>query len=121
MGSFGVTQKPVILVVEDDAEELARIEAEIASRYATHYEIVARATGDEEMLEELVGEGRELALVLVDQWLPETTGVELLATVKLLSPATKRGLLVEWGSWGERATAEAIVDAMALGHIDYYV
>jgi thioredoxin reductase (NADPH) len=121
MGSLVVTQKPVILVVEGDAGELARIEAEIASRYATHYEIVARATADGEMLEELVDEGREIALVLVDQWLPETTGVELLATVKLLSPATKRGLLVEWGSWGERATAAAIVEAMGLGHIDYYV
>lgn len=118
---LGTALNPVILVIADDGDERAGIEAEIESRYASHYEIIARPSADEFMLQDLADEGRDIALVLVDQWLPETTGVEFLATVKLLSPATKRGLLVEWGAWGEQATAAAIIEAMTLGHIDYYV
>jgi thioredoxin reductase (NADPH) len=30
-------------------------------------------------------------------------------------------LLVAWGDWGDRATAKAILDAMALGRIDYFL
>ncbi len=114
-------RNPVILLIADDSAERAGIEAEIGSRYASHYEIIARPSQDRHLLQELVEEGRDIALVLVDQWLSESTGVEFLASVKLLSPATKRGLLVEWGAWGEQATAAAIVEAMTFGHIDYYV
>ena len=34
-------------------------------------------------------------------------------------PSAKRALLVEWGAWGDRETADAIL--MALGQIDYYL
>ena len=59
--------------------------------------------------------------MLAAQWLPETTGSELLERVGQLHPHAKRGLLVAWGEWGHRPTAEAIFDSMALGRIDYYV
>jgi thioredoxin reductase (NADPH) len=29
-------------------------------------------------------------------------------------------LLIDWGAWGDRATADAILEAMARGRIDYY-
>jgi thioredoxin reductase (NADPH) len=41
--------------------------------------------------------------------------------VHQLHPHAKRGLLIEWGAWGDRATGEAIHDAMEHGRIDYYV
>jgi thioredoxin reductase (NADPH) len=115
--------KPVILVVDDDRDELDRIARELSLRYATHYEIICEISPDEgkQLLRQLLGEGRKIALVLIDQWLPGTTGVEFLAEMRHLSPHTKRGLLVEWGAWGEEATADAIVEAMTFGHIDYYV
>ena len=48
-------------------------------------------------------------------------GEELLERVNDLHPHAKRGLLIEFGAWGDEDTADAIRRAMALGHIDYYV
>ena len=45
----------------------------------------------------------------------------LLARVRELHPRAKRGLLIEWGAWRFEHTTDAIMEAMALGHIDYYV
>jgi thioredoxin reductase (NADPH) len=114
---------PVILVVDDDLGELDRISKELASRYARHYDVICESSPEQakRLLREVLGDRRQIALVLIDQWLPATTGVRFLAEMKHLSPHSKRGLLVEWGAWGEEATAEAIVEAMTFGHIDYYV
>ena len=35
-----VSQKPVLLVVDDDLKELRRVKGELFSRYASHYDIV---------------------------------------------------------------------------------
>ena len=53
--------------------------------------------------------------------LAEDTGADLLAYVKHVHPRAKRGLMVDRGAWGDKRTTEAILSAMALGHIDYYV
>ena len=115
--------KPLLLVVDDDLKELRRIKEELLSRYARHYDVVCQSSPEEakRLLGEVLVAGRKIALVLIDQWLPETTGVEFLAEMKRVSPNTKRGLLVEWGAWRQTATAEAIVEAMTFGYIDYYV
>jgi thioredoxin reductase (NADPH) len=115
--------KPLILVVDDNSDDLTRISDELFSRYAHDYDIVCESSPQqaESLSRQALGEGRQIALVLIDQWLPGTTGVEFLAGMKRVSPNTKRGLLVEWGGWGHEPTAEAIVEAMTFGHIDYYV
>ncbi len=59
--------------------------------------------------------------VLADQWLPDLPGAELLARVRTMHPDARRALLVPWGAWADRPTAEAILRAMALGDINYYV
>jgi thioredoxin reductase (NADPH) len=41
--------------------------------------------------------------------------------VSELHPQTKRGLLIDFGAWGDEETAVVIREAMARGHIDYYV
>jgi thioredoxin reductase (NADPH) len=118
-----VSGKPLLLVVDDDLRELRRIKEELFSRYERHYDVVCHSSpeGAKQLSREVLAAGRQIALVLADQWLPATTGVEFLAEMKRVSPTTKRGLLVEWGAWGEEATAEAIVEAMTFGYIDYYV
>jgi thioredoxin reductase (NADPH) len=78
----------------------------------------------QEALDELtsVSEGGgEVALVLAAQWLPGTTGSELLERAVQLHPHVKRALLVPWRAWGDVPTAKAIFESMALGRIDYYV
>ena len=62
-----------------------------------------------------------MALVLADQWMPGSTGTELLQEAHRRFPLVKRGLLVDWGAWADPRTTEAILRAMARGDIDYYV
>ncbi|HZD87623.1 MAG TPA: FAD-dependent oxidoreductase [Gaiellaceae bacterium] len=114
---------PAIVVADDDRAALHRIEAELRRRWAPDYAIVCEpsAGGALAALEELRGERRDVAVVLADQWMPELTGDELLARAHRLHPDARRGLLVDFGAWGDRATADAILHAMAHGRIDYYV
>jgi thioredoxin reductase (NADPH) len=114
---------PVLLAVEEDPDALARVEQQLSRRYGGDYSVRAAASPEAALaaMEEMRAAGEQLALVLADHWLSGTTGAELLARVKALHPGAKRGLLIEWGAWGDSATAEAIFEAMALGRIDYYV
>jgi thioredoxin reductase (NADPH) len=114
---------PVLLAVDDDPAVLGDVERELRDRYATSYRVVCTGSPDEALtlLSDLSAAGEDVALVLAAQWLAGTTGSELLERVRQLHPDAKRGLLVPWRAWGDRPTAEAILDAMALGRIDYYV
>jgi thioredoxin reductase (NADPH) len=114
---------PLLLAVEEDPAALARLESELTRRYGGDYRVrVEHSSADAlRALEALREDGAAVALVLADQWLSGMTGAELLARVKALHPSAKRGLLIEWGGWGDSDTAAAIFEAMALGRIDYYV
>jgi len=115
---------PVLLAVDDDPEALRTVEAELQERYARDYTVLCERSCHAALdtLERLREEGRPVALVLSGQWLSTgMTGGELLGRVHQLHPHAKRGLLIEWGGWGDRPTGEAIHDAMAHGRIDYYV
>ena len=72
-------------------------------------------------LEALQAAGEDVALVLAAQSLSGTTGGELLGKVRDLHAHAQRGLLIEWGSWGDGQTAEEIFQAMARRQIEYYV
>jgi thioredoxin reductase (NADPH) len=118
-----VPQRPVILAVDDEPEPLARIAEELTRRYGADYRVVCAGSGEEAatLLEDLRAGGSEVAVVLADQWLPGRTGADLLAHVGTVHRQAKRGLLIRWGDWADRRTADAVLRAMALGHIDYYV
>jgi thioredoxin reductase (NADPH) len=115
--------QPVILAVDDEPEALARIAAELTRRFGADYRIVCVASGEDALaaLEDQRAARAEVVVVLADQWLPETSGTDLLAHVGNVYPEAKRGLLIRWGDWAHRSTADAVLRAMALGHIDYYV
>ncbi len=115
--------RPILLVVDDEPESLARIEQELTRRYAADYEVVcASSTGDAcASLGVMRTQGREVAVVLADLWMPDENGAQCLAQAQILHPGAKRALLVEWGAWADRDTADAILRAIALGHIDYYL
>ncbi|MGC1851716.1 MAG: FAD-dependent oxidoreductase, partial [Solirubrobacterales bacterium] len=115
---------PVLLVVDEDPGCLARSEGELERRYGRDYDVRAERSPSSALhqLAALAEAGEQVAIVLADQWLGgEITGAELLARAKTLHPSAKRGLLIEWGAWGDPDTAAAIFEAMALGRIDYYV
>ena len=116
-------QVPVLLAVDEDVDALRRIADQLNLRYGSDYKVVcekspARAR---EKLKEMRTSGEQVALVLAGQSQSEDAGADLLAYVKHVHPRAKRGLMIEFGDWGIEQTAEAILNAMALGHIDYYV
>jgi thioredoxin reductase (NADPH) len=118
----GALTRPMLLVVDDGAEARAQLRRELR-RYEFDYRVVIASTYEEALasLEELAAAHEPVAIVLVDQWLDGHTGAELLLRSRELHPLAKRGLLVDFGAWGDPPTADAIRHAMAAGDIDYYV
>jgi thioredoxin reductase (NADPH) len=114
---------PVLVAVEEDAGVLRGVERELRDRYGRHYRVECTRSPQEAraLLESLAAAGEDVALVLAGQGLSGMTASELLDEARHLHPQAKRGLLIEWGSWGDRATGEAIFDSMAHGRIDHFV
>jgi thioredoxin reductase (NADPH) len=115
--------QPRVLVVEDESEVRARIRGELERRYGADYRVrcVGSAADALARLRHWREVGDPLALVLADQWMPDMTGEDFLAEAKSLYPDAKRALLVDFGAWGDRETADAMLRAMARGRMDYYV
>jgi thioredoxin reductase (NADPH) len=117
--------KPVILAVDDDPLALDRVVDELHRRYGRDYDVTGEISADGALrrIDALAGSGQPLALVLADQWMrePHLTGESVLGRTRELHPGAKRALLVDWGAWGDDATEQAILRAMATGLIDYYV
>jgi thioredoxin reductase (NADPH) len=114
--------RPIILAVDPDREGLSRISAHL-DRYARDYRIACRPSTEEALaeLERMRDEGENVALVLAARGESGLRGEGLLERMTDLHPHAKRGLLIEFGGWGDEETAEAIRRAMAYNHIDYYV
>ena len=123
MAAAAEPPKPRILVVEDESEVRARIRGELERRYGTDYRVrcVGSATDALARLEGWREAGDPVALILADQWMPDMLGETFLGCARALYPDAKRALLVKFGAWGHRETADAMLRAMARGNIDYYV
>jgi len=112
--------KPVIVVVDDEEASRRALTEELESRYGGHYQIVSAASPDLGLarLEELRADGSPVPLVLADQWMPGMTGTQFLARVKQVISTARRGLLI---SWGDRSAVAPILEAAALGWLEFYV
>ena len=115
--------RPLILAVDADPASLSRIETALQRRFGADFRVRGELSSADalRLLEGALDRGEPVAVVLADQWLPGLSGAELLARLRVLHPDARRALLVEWGAWAHRPTAEAILRAMALGDISYYV
>ena len=65
--------------------------------------------------------GQRVAVVLVDRALPADERAEVLRRARSLHPDARRAMLIEWGAWADRNTSDAILRAMGVGDISYYV
>jgi thioredoxin reductase (NADPH) len=115
-------ERPVIVAVDPDAEAIRRIGAELV-RYERDYRIVCEPSVERALtaLEAMRRAEDRVALVLAARGEERVRGEELLERLTALYPLAKRGLLIDFGDWGDDDTAAAIREAMARGHIDYYV
>jgi thioredoxin reductase (NADPH) len=114
---------PVLLAVDDDPASLRDVERELRDRYDRGYRVVTAKSAEAALaeLQSLAGEGEDVALVIAALGLTGTSGHELLGKVRAFHPQAQRGLLIDWMTWGDGATGEAIFRAMARRQIDYYV
>ncbi len=112
---------PLILAVDEDSDALQRITSEL-QRYARDYTVICGPSTEAALrqLEALHEEGRAVAIVLAARGTQGLKGEDFLERVHGLHPHAKRALLIPWGGWADAETADAIRNAMALGHIDYY-
>ena len=114
---------PLILAVDGDRAVLSRLEQELQGRYGGAFRVRGERTGREALTElrAAADHGERVAVVLAAHSLPDTAGASLLAEVRGMHPDARRALLIDWGAWAERDTAASILQAMALGDINYYV
>jgi thioredoxin reductase (NADPH) len=112
--------KPVLVVVDDEEGSRRALTEELESRYGRHYQVVSAGSPGAALarLEELSAAGAPVPLVLAVQWMPGMTGTQFLARVKQVIPTARRGLLI---SWGDRSAVGPILEAAALGWLEFYL
>ena len=109
--------KPVILAVDDEPEVLNAVVRDLRSRYADKHRIVAATGGDDavEVLDQLAVRGVPVALILADQRMPATTGVDVLRASLKAFPNAKKALLTAY------ADTDAAIAAINDVGLDHYI
>jgi thioredoxin reductase (NADPH) len=109
--------KPVLLTVDDDPEVLSAIHRDVRNRYAERYRVLRAESGKAalEALGELQKRNEPVALLLVDQRMPQMTGVAFLNEAIKLYPDAKRALLTAY------ADTDAAIRAINDARIHHYL
>jgi thioredoxin reductase (NADPH) len=112
--------RPVIMVVDDEPNELAALLDALTRRFGGDYRVIPYLTASTALdaLAKIKRDGEEVALVIADQWMPEMTGNDLLGHVRSIDPMVKRALLV---AWGDHTASATILQACAMGQIENYL
>jgi len=98
-----------ILYIDDEKINLSNF----SKAFAGHYAIFTAASAEEAM--RIIEKEGEMALVITDQRMPGTTGIELLARVAKAWPETVRIILTAY------TDAEEIIDAINQGRVFRYI
>lgn len=115
--------RPLLLVVDVDPERLDRLESELERSFGVDFRVRGELTAPDALRAlELAHEFEQrVAVVLVDHELPAAERSAVLHQARTLHPDARRAMLIPWGAWADRDTAAAILAAMAVGDISYYV
>lgn len=107
--------RPVIFTVDDDPEVLGAIERDLRTHYRSDYRIMKASSAREasEAARHLKQRGTPVAMFLVDQRMPETTGTELLTEMRKLFPDAKKVLLT---AYADTEAAIVSINEIALDH-----
>jgi len=100
--------KPVILTVDDDVPVLRAVERDLRARYGADYRIVAASSGGEavEAVRQLTLRGATVALFIVDQRMPQMTGLDLLRKIRARRPEV-RTVMLSGGPLGDQVHSGA--------------
>lgn len=109
--------KPVIFTLDDEPYVLQVIDLDLRREYGAQYRIMRADSSVKalETLKKLKLRGEAVALLLVDQRMPQMTGIEFLEQAKEIYPDAKRVLLTAY------ADTDAAIRAINQVKIDYYL
>src|ERR687898_421058 len=109
--------RPVLLTVDDDLNVLRAIERDLRQQYGSRFHILKTDSGQKalELAKQLRLRNGALALLLVDQRMPQMSGVVFLEQAMNIFPSAKRVLLTAY------ADTEAAIRSINKAKIDYYL
>jgi thioredoxin reductase (NADPH) len=109
--------KPVLMAVDDDGEVLRAVERDLRKHYAENYRVMRASSGAAALqaLTSLKRRGEPVALLLVDQRMPEMNGVDFIAKAMGVFPEAKRVLLTAY------ADTDAAIQAINHAKIQHYL
>src|SRR5207245_1987418 len=109
--------RPALLTVDDDPEVLRAVDRDLRRRYAEHYRVVRADSGAAALdaLRVLKRRNGAVALLLVDQRMPQMTGVDFLSRGMDLYPDARRVLLTAY------ADTDAAIQAINQAKIHHYL
>src|SRR5215467_8909627 len=117
--SMELPDRPVVLVVDDDAGVVRAMNEDLGRRFGHDFRIVAETSAAAGLaaLRDLAAAHEPVALLIADKDMPEMPGVAFLASAHKTHPLAKRVLLLE-RYYSARCP---LVAAMTLGQADYHI
>jgi thioredoxin reductase (NADPH) len=112
-----MANKPILFAIDDDSEVLRAIDRDLRKEYGERFRVMRASSGASalEALEQIKLRNNTIALFLVDQRMPQMTGVEFLEKAIPLFPKSRRVLLTAY------ADTDAAIRAINSARIDYYL
>ena len=109
--------RPVILTVDDEPQVLNAVERDLRSHFRSDYRIIKSGSGPQalDIVRQLKEQESPLALFLVDERMPEMSGMEFLAEARDIYPDARKVMLTAYAD-----TAAAISGINEVG-LDYYL
>jgi thioredoxin reductase (NADPH) len=109
--------KPVLLTVDDDPQVVQAVERDLRRQYGKRFRIIKAGSGQKALglVKHLKLRNDTVALLLVDQRMPQMSGVEFLENTIDIFPEAKRVLLTAY------ADTEAAIRSINKAKIDYYL
>src|SRR5258706_6167577 len=109
--------KPAIVIVDDIPQALHQLKNDLEKQYSDHFRIIEADSGQQALnqLKQMRLHNEPVALLLVDEQMPEMSGSEFLKEARDLYPKAKRILLITY------ADTHAVIQEINTGRIDYYL
>ncbi len=96
--------KPAIVIVDDFPQVLHKLKNDLEPKYSDHFRIIGANSGQQalDQLKQMNLHNEPVALLLVDEQMPEMGGSEFLKEARDLYPRAKRILLTTYAVAGDR-------------------